>query len=378
MSEEAIHFRREPKFVRERFDDIARRGSEYLVKDMLPAQGFGYVAGPSGSLKTFMVLDWCLAITQGAPILGHRTKACGVVYVAAEAPNGVRKRIEAWRQRNTGNGLPFELIGQSPNLRDEAQVGDLAAELRLAREEMANQDHRLGLVVIDTLAASMPGGDENAGVDVSAVLSNVAWLGAEIGAFVLVVSRTGKDETRGLRGWSGQFAGADCVIMLTREEDNPVRVGKVTKLKDGEDGQRFALRLDRVVLGLDDDGDEVSSAVVVYEDAPEGGTDGRILRLNAAAETILAAMGRLEEEGQFQHVPLVPGVKAGTQGARLDHLRRMAFDLGLQKPSEPTDDASETLRRQWIEARKKAFQRGIEKLIEARKVRHEGDWVWLL
>ncbi len=366
--EGVVHFRRQPKFVRERFDDIARRGSEYLIKDMLPAQGFGYVAGPSGSLKTFLVLDWCLAINQGAPILGHRTKPCGVVYVAAEAPNGVRKRIEAWRQRNPAHGLPFELIGQSPNLRDEAQVQDLAAELRIAADEMSSQGHRLGLVVIDTLAASMPGGDENAGMDVSAVLANVAWLAAELGLFVLIVSHTGKDETRGLRGWSGQFAGADCVIMLTREEGNPVRTGKVAKLKDGEDGHAFAIRLERVVLGLDEDGDEVSSAVVVYEDVPEGASKGRRQRaLNAGETVVLQAVTSVTDHGQTFQLPAIARTAESWRKAvtRADvRARAMASGFALE------DEKGATVRQR--------FGRSLQGLVAAGKVRVEEELIWLL
>lgn len=368
-TEGVLHFRRQPKFVREPFDAIARRGSEYLVKNVLPAQGFGYVAGPSGSLKTFLVLDWCLAITQGAPILDHRTKACGVVYVAAEAPNGVRKRVEAWRQRHpSAEGLPFELIGQSPNLRDEAQVQDLVAELRIAADEMAAQGHRLGLVVIDTLAASMPGGDENAGVDVSAVLNNVAWLASELNAFLLIVSHTGKDETRGLRGWSGQFAGADCVIMLTRDEDSAVRTGKVTKLKDGEDGQRFALRLEREVLGLDEDGDEISSAVVVYEEAPQASAKAKKPRsLNAGETVVLQAVVYVTDHGETVPVPSeIPGAKRWMKAVTRTAVRIRAMAGGFAMEEEKPA----TVRQR--------FGRSLQGLVAAGKVRVEEELIWLL
>jgi hypothetical protein len=89
-------------------------------------------------------------------------------------------------------------------------------------------------------------------------------------------------------------------------------------------------------------------------------------------------MGRLDDEGQSESVPHVPGLKPGTKGVRLDRLREMAFELGLKKAEEPAADATKTERTRWLNTRRKAFQRAVEDLTTARKVRQEGDWIWLL
>ncbi len=367
MSEPALSFRRQPKFIREPFDEIRQRGQDEIVKGVIPAHGVGYVGGPSQSLKTFWAVDSSLRITQGADVLGRRTRACGVVYVAAEAPNGLRKRVEAWRKANGGVGLPFELIAQAPDLRDTQQIEDLAAELRIAADEMKATGVRLGLIVIDTLAASMPGGDENGGADMSAVLSNVAWLGEQVGAFVLIVSHTGKDETRGLRGWSGQFAGADLVIMLTFEEGKPLRFGRVVKLKDGEDGQRFAIRLEKVSLGLDDDGDEITSAVIVYEDAEEGPKPRKQRSLNPGEVIVLTAVGYVTDHGETQAVPShIPGAKPWMKAVTRADVRTRALTAGFASEGEKPD----TIRQR--------FGRSLQGIVAAGKVRVEGALIWLL
>ena len=379
MSEVTVQ--REPRFQREPFDAITPRQSRDLAKGLIPAEGFGFLAGPSGTYKTFLAIDWSLRIAEGVPILDHRTTACGVVYVAAEAPNGVRRRVEAWKRENGRRGLPFELIGQAPNIRTRAEVEGLAAELRIAADDFAGRGVRLGLVVIDTLAASMPGGDETAGSDMSSVLSNVSWLAAEVGAFVLIVSHTGKDETRGIRGWSGQFAGADCVVMLSRESQDAggeIRVGKVAKLKDGEDGQRFAISLKSVSLGFDGDGDEVTSAVIAYDDAPARETKARQKSLNQPAVLTLSAFNRLDDAGRLESVPLAPGVKPGMKGVRVATLRQAVFDLGLKDGEAPADDAPKAERERWFNGRRKAFQRAVEDLGQARKLHAEGGWIWRL
>lgn len=369
MSETVISFRRQPVFVREPFDAIARRGQDEIVKGLIPAHGLGFLAGPSQSLKTFLALDWSLRITRAEPILGHKTRACGVVYVAAEAPNGVRKRIEAWRTVNPKVvALPFELIPQAPDLRDPKQVEDLAAELRIAAAEMEANGHRLGLIVVDTLAASMPGADENGAVDMSTVLSNVADLSAAAGAFVLIVSHTGKDEGRGLRGWSGQFAGADCVVMLTREEGEPTRYGRVAKLKDGEDGERFAISLEKVSLGFDQDGDEVTSGVIKYEDVADAPPKRRKSRpLNPGETVVLTAVKHVTDHGETTSVPAtVPGAKAWQKAVTRAAVKARAMTAGFASE----DVKPETVRQQ--------FHRSIQGLIAAGKIRVEGELVWLL
>src|SRR5207253_880471 len=86
-----------PRFVREPFDEIVFKRESEIVKGLFPTQGVGFVAGPSKALKTFFVIDVAMRIAQGVGVLGRRTRACAVAYVAAEAPDSVRKRVQAWR-----------------------------------------------------------------------------------------------------------------------------------------------------------------------------------------------------------------------------------------------------------------------------------------
>ena len=115
--------------------------------------------------KSFLSLEWSLRISAGMEVLGHRSKRVGVVYVASEGANGVRKRVTAWRRTNPGVDCAFEMIGQAPDLRKGDDIEALIAELHGAADELAGRDQTLGLVIIDTLAASMPGGNENDGAD---------------------------------------------------------------------------------------------------------------------------------------------------------------------------------------------------------------------
>jgi RecA-family ATPase len=248
MTEGLRTFEQKTRFVSERFDDIEPRGEEYIVKGRIPAHGVGFLVGPSGALKTFLALDLALKIADGKGVLDGRTRKGGVVYVPAEAPNGCRKRVKAWRQFHSAKGLPFRLIPQAPDLRRHEDLEALAYAISLAAEEFG--DFGLAMIVIDTLAASIPGADENGAADMSMVMSNARWLADETGAFVLIVTHTGKEEARGIRGWSGLYAAADMVITMTRSDGADVATGRLTKLKEGESGYRFSTQLEQIELGV--------------------------------------------------------------------------------------------------------------------------------
>ena len=120
-------------------------------------------------------------------------------------------------------------------------------------------------VVIDTLSATTPGGNENSGEDMGRVLSHCKLLHRKTGALVVLIHHSGKDATKGARGWSGLRAAADAEIEVTRNGD--FRAATVTKLKDAGDFEQFSFKLNVVPLGNDADGEPVSSCVVEHIDA---------------------------------------------------------------------------------------------------------------
>lgn len=362
-------FARATKFTREPFAAIEPQGSSWLVKNLIPASGYGFLAGPSQGGKSFLALDWALKIASGQDVLKFRLGLhdCAVIYVASEGANGVRKRVKAWRNANRVSSCAFELIGEAPDLRDTDDIGDLLAELRAASAELSARGQRLGLIVIDTLAASMPGGNENDGSDMSTLLANVQRIGKDLGAFVLIVSHTGKDEARGLRGWSGQFAGADMVVMLTREEGADLRVGEVKKQKDGEAGQRFAFSLSQAVIGVDEDGEAITSALVVYEDAPDPKAKPRRRRaLTPAAQLVLQAVKYVTDNGPTRPPPPAPGVQGWMLAVTREDVRERADTSGLAADGDKPD------------AVRKRFSRALEELAAGQQIRQEGGLLWLL
>jgi AAA domain len=153
------------------------------------------------------------------------------------------------------------VIADAPNLLEPKE----AAALIHAIEEWVRTAGPIDAVVIDTLSATTPGGNENSGEDLGLVLSHCKLLSRRTGALVVIIHHSGKDATRGARGWSGLRAAADAEIEVVRNGD--YRVASVTKMKDGSDGESFAFKLKVIPLGHDADGEEESSCVVEHIDA---------------------------------------------------------------------------------------------------------------
>lgn len=130
------------------------------------------------------------------------------------------------------------------------------------------------VVVIDTMAAVTPGGNENSSETVGKLLEHCKFIHRKTGALVILIHHSGKDATKGARGWSGLRAAADAEMEVTRNGD--YRSVRMSKLKDSTDGTEFGFKLKVVPLGVDADGEEESSCMVEHvEQAPEEARTGK-------------------------------------------------------------------------------------------------------
>lgn len=262
----------------------------WMIKGFLPRAELAVLFGESGSGKSFLALDVAVDIAMGTPWRGRTTRKGRVVYVAAEGAGGFRNRLKAIGQQRgiELDQIPIGVIADAPNMLEKADALDVAKAIVAA----GGAD----LVIMDTWAQVTAGANENSGEDMGRALTHCKGIHRATGALVLLVHHSGKDSSRGARGWSGLRAAADVELEVLRNDN--ARSVSVTKLKDGEDGAEFGFRLENVVLGLDEDGEEISSCIVEHNDqgAVQRGKDkgprGDVQRL------ILAAMRDLEGLGE--------------------------------------------------------------------------------
>ena len=229
---------------------------EWLIKGVLPKAELGVLFGASGSGKTFVALDLAFSIARGKAWRERRTTRGRVVIIAAEGAGGIGKRGEAYARYHDFDlrGVDLHVIPAAPNFLDNDDISEVMAEI--------NNIGPIDVVIIDTFAQVTPGANENTSEDMGRALANLKLVHGATGAMNLVVAHAGKDLSKGVRGWSGLKAAADVQIEVVRHE-NGEREIILEKMKDGEDGIRWPFRLEVVEIGIDNDGDIITSCVAV-------------------------------------------------------------------------------------------------------------------
>lgn len=242
---------------------------QWIVKHVLPAAELVVLYGASGSGKSFLALDIAGCIARGIPWRGKRVRQGRVVYIAAEGAGGFRNRLKAYALANELdlNGLDIGVIHAAPNFLDKGDAAAVAASVKASGGA--------AVIIVDTFAQTTAGGDENSGEDMGKALSHCKALHRHTGAVVLLVHHSGKDTSKGARGWSGIRAAADAELEVVREESG--RWLRLSKQKDGEDELKWGFDLETVQLGVDEDLDPITSCVVIEAEVPVAEGQRRVL-----------------------------------------------------------------------------------------------------
>ena len=232
-----------------------------LVAGILDCGAMSMLYAPPGSGKTFLMLSIAYAIASGTAWAGRKCHRGLVVYLVAEGGGGFAKRVMALQKcHGFGGDLPLGILQVSADLRSNKV--DCKKLIAAVRDLERTTGEKCVLIVVDTLSRVLAGGDENSSVDGGALVKNLDEIREAIVSHVMVVHHTGKNESKGARGWSGFKAALDTELEII---DKALHV---TKQRDLEFARPIGFRLESVELGQDADGAPVSSAVARMDVAP--------------------------------------------------------------------------------------------------------------
>jgi predicted kinase len=219
----------------------------WLWDGLLPDGALAALVGEPGAGKSFVALDLAARIAAGGgTVLGRRVPAGAVLYVAAEGRAGLSQRLAAWCHAHgvDADTLPLHFVAEGVNL---FTPGD-EAELIAACRQVATPDRPVRLVVIDTLARVMAGGEENSAKDVGLVIARAEQIQRATGAAVLFNHHTAKnsDSERG----STALRGAVDALLLIKADDPEAPAGLkllvTAKQKDAPPTEPICFVLDPV------------------------------------------------------------------------------------------------------------------------------------
>jgi putative DNA primase/helicase len=331
-------------------DLFAAPPMRWMVRGVLPLEGLAALYGPSGSGKSFLMLDVAAAIADGAiDWFGRRVTQRPVTYCALEGEARMGKRVKAWSLHNK-KPIPalLRFITQPVDLLNARDVADLARAVQAG-------GGCGGMVILDTLNRAAPGADENSSIDMGSIIAAAKQLQILTGGLVLLVHHTGKDATKGLRGHSSLYAALDGAIEVNKTDSR--REWRVAKSKDDETGTVHAFKLEVVTVGRDDDGEDITSCVAAPDAAidavkraklPSGGNQ------KIALDTLAESLSKSAEFNQ-------DGVPAGHSCIRMDETVSLIAARLTCEAKRRTERA----------------QQALTALVAKQVFGLKGDWLWL-
>lgn len=268
---------REPGIVIRWHGDAEPAEPEYLVKRLMPRRGSGLLPAQFGFGKTFVGLDLAAGVMTGGTFAGRRVaRKGGVLFIAAEGAFEIPIRLRGLVEAKLGDvgRLPFAWVETCPMLTAKGTLDTLVAVARRVHEQLLDE-HKLplALVIVDTVAAAAGFKDENAASEGQLVMNVLAGLARNLDACVVGIDHFGKVQDTGTRGSSAKEAAADFVLALLGERDLAGNVTDrrlaVRKVRGAPSGAEIPFDLRVVELGIDRDGEPVTTCVIDWRERAE-------------------------------------------------------------------------------------------------------------
>jgi hypothetical protein len=343
---------REPRFKLIPFDKLQPvTKPAYLVKDIIPRTGLVVVWGPPKCGKSFWMTTTMLYVALGWEYRGHKVVQGAVVYCAFEGQDGYGQRAEAFRQHHLpddADPVPFYLVAAQMNLVKDHAALIGAIELQLGISRAPTGTILSGIVpvavVLDTLNRSLHG-SESEDKDMGAYVHAATAVREAFNCAVVIIHHCGVSGDRP-RGHTSLTGAADAQIAVKRDGAGHV-IATVEWMKDGPEGTTIASELKQVEVGLDDDGDKITSCVVVpVEDRSAEAatrkppTPKQQLAIEALAEVLLS---------HGRPAPSEYGLPGNIKVVDLKHwreelLRRRVIDPDSTNPRARYDELQTALR----------------------------------
>jgi hypothetical protein len=337
-----------------RFDQIKRRQtSTYLIKGLIPRNGLVVVWGPPKCGKSFWVFDAVMHIALGWEYRGRRVTAGSVVYLALEGQDGFADRVDAFRQRRLeGDEVPsFFLVKERTDLiRDHAEL------IKCIRSQCDGPS----AVVIDTMNRSLVG-SESKDEDMAAYIKAADAIKETFDCAVIIIHHCGIDGTRP-RGHTSLTGAADVQISVKRTADNVT--AEVEFAKDMPEGAVISSRLEVIELGADQDGDQMTSRVVVpapSAENPEPKTKAKPTISKAAKIALRALNEALADDGKIIISSYAPD---NTKAVSEEMWRKYAYKRGISVGAD--------------RAKQKAFKAATQSLLTSAVVATWDDQYWVV
>lgn len=203
---------------------------EWLIDGIIPAVAMTTLYGAPGAAKSFWALDAACSIATGHTFHGSDVKRGKVVYCLGEGIRSLRYRVESWGLAHpTADQESLEenlvVIPMTPHLLEPYDTSALMNTM----EDLGE----VSLLIIDTFARALVGGDENSAQDVGLAINVCDRIRDRVGAATLLVHHTSAEGSK-TRGSTALPGASDAMLKMVKDDIQRAISLSCTKMKDGE------------------------------------------------------------------------------------------------------------------------------------------------
>lgn len=300
---------------------------QWLIDQVMPADAFGVLYGPSGSYKSFIAMDMSASIASSMNWHGHDVDEPGhVLYIGAEGAAGLHLRKKAWEIRNHKPLKNLGILSCAITINSE-ECNHLVG---LCQELVDEIEEPIRLIVIDTLARSF-NGEENSATDMGEFVKACDYIREMTGATILVIHHSGKDADKGARGSSALRAACDFEYKVTSPGKKMSKI-MCTKAKDSDPFDDLAFKLNVVEIGRKDKKGRAMTSLTLSPSNDDGGPAREDLTGSSQMINNLIAheMARTGDDWVF-YTPLRDSFFSKMGADKRDSNTKMAWDRGIKK-----------------------------------------------
>ena len=333
----------ESKYGLKTWRDLDRAPAPYLwtVKGLVPKTENVLIIGPSRSGKTFETLDLAMHVVRGLNFVGRKTTRGGIVYCCYEGAAGFERRLRAYMKHHNfklDDSVPFAWLTRPPGIyAAEENAKQLAEDIAAGTEHWSIAP---AAIIVDTHNSATRGSSEIKSDDMGKIQDRYDLISQRLHAPLWIVGHTNKEGAH--RGNEQLFNRIETQLLVERttegsgktvaertdDQGRVIRRLRVDKQREGEDKIGWDFVLQKVVLGIDEDGDEITSMVSVEparppeeREAQQESASGRVSdaepgtwHLNKGEATFFRAMMRALAEKGLKPLPAMepyPGSSVG-------------------------------------------------------------------
>ena len=336
--------------LRSRSEILAIPPTRWLIKNYLTCGSVVLTGADPNVGKSTLANAWAHCIWTGTPWLGHAVRAGSVLFILGEDSRGAALRARAWEAAYGPLDPVSERYIQYADKLPALCEPDGQLELRRLLQFLVQQHgHAPALVVIDTLSTVWGSEPENSAELAAALMAVLSALADEFDCTFLLIHHLNKvppGPTKreitlsGIRG-AGAFVGsADDVLALEATAEGARLFGLKARNTDKATEKRLSVH--RVSLGTNEDGDEVSSVILIEApplailspEAMEKATQDKAW--NAAEQHVHHAVDTLTKMGSARSRTAIANRMTGKRGARFAAIddamsRELIIDVGTDR-----------------------------------------------